>query len=125
MVVKGLLESYKPFVMHITQTNDVVTFVEFKAKLQSYERKNTENMGKIQEKYGRGDVNVQDNVMKTTGARRASGRGCGKKTDLADVECYTCGKKGHMSRACPDEIQQRREDRKWDTPQRGKGRGRG
>ncbi|CAB1433020.1 unnamed protein product [Pleuronectes platessa] len=28
--------------------------------------------------------------------------------DLADVECYTCGKKGHMARICPDEYQVRR-----------------
>ena len=66
-----------------------------------------------------------DNVMKTTGETRAHGRGRGKKMDLADVECYTCGKKGHMARTCPDDTQQRREDRKWDTPQRGRGRGRG
>lgn len=56
MVVKGLPESYKPFVVHITQTNDTVTFGEFKTKLQSYE--NTE-------KYGKSDVNVEGgNVMK-------------------------------------------------------------
>lgn len=45
--------------------------------------------------------------------------------NLADVECYICGKKGHMARTCPDDSQARREERKWDTPQRGRGCGRG
>ena len=30
-----------------------------------------------------------------------------------------------MARTCPDEYQVRREERKWDTPQRGRGRSRG
>ena len=117
MIVKGLPDSYKPFVVHITQTNYIVTFGEFKTKLRSYEST---------EKYGKSDVNVEeDNVMKTSGVMRSRGRGRGKKMNLADVECYTCGKKGHMARTCPDEYQARRDERKWDTPQRGKGRGRG
>ncbi|KAI4888112.1 hypothetical protein NFI96_008428, partial [Prochilodus magdalenae] len=115
MVVKGLPESYKPFVVHVTQTNEVVTFGEFKSKLRSYEST---------EKYGRGDV-TEDNVMRTSGATKARGRGRGKKVDLADMECYACGKRGHMARACPNDVQQRRDDRAWDAPQRGKGRGRG
>ena len=58
MVVKGLPDSYKPFVVQITQTNDIVTFGAFKTKLQSYEST---------EKYGKSDVNVEeDNVMKVT-----------------------------------------------------------
>lgn len=117
MVVKGLPDSYKPFVVHVTQTNDILTFGEFKTKLRSYE--STEN-------YGRSDGNLEeDNVMKTSGATRLRGRGRGKKMDLADVECYACGKKGHMPRTCSDESQARREERKWNTPQRGRGRGQG
>lgn len=37
MVVKGLPESFKPFVVNITQTSDNLTFSDFKAKLRSYE----------------------------------------------------------------------------------------
>ncbi|KAG7479129.1 Retrovirus-related Pol poly from transposon TNT 1-94 [Solea senegalensis] len=118
MVVKGLPDSYKPFVVHITQSNDIVTFSEFKTKLRSYEST---------EKYGKSDENVEnDNVMKTSGATRSRGRGRRRNMDLADVECYACGKKGHMARTCPDEHQTRREERKWE-PRRGSGfnRGRG
>ncbi|CAB1436340.1 unnamed protein product [Pleuronectes platessa] len=74
-----------PFVGHITQTNDTVTFGEFKTKLRSYEST---------EKYGKSDVNVEDD-------------------------------NGHMPRTCPDEYQVRREERKWDAPQRGRGGGLG
>lgn len=99
LVVKGLPDSYKPFVVHITQTNDTVKFGEFKTKLRSYEST---------EKYGKSDVNVEeDNMMKTSGTTRSRGRGRGKKMDLTDIECYTCGKRGpygqDMSRRIPGE----------------------
>lgn len=83
MVVKGLRDSYKPFVVHITQANDAVTFSEFKTKLRSYEST---------ERYGRSDANDEgDNVMKTCRVTRTRGRG--KRMNLADVKCYACGKK--------------------------------
>ena len=37
MVLKGLPESFKPFVIHITQTDETIKFAEFKTKLRSYE----------------------------------------------------------------------------------------
>ena len=74
MVVKGLPESYKPFVVHITQTNAIVTFGEFTTKLRSYE--STKN---------KCDMNVEeDNVMKTSGATWSRGSGRENKMNLAD-----------------------------------------
>ena len=71
MIVKELPDSYKPFVVHITQTNDTVTFNKFKKKKLSYERT---------EKYGKSDVNVEeDNLMKTSGATRKRKRKRKKK----------------------------------------------
>lgn len=51
MVLKGLSESFKP--IHVTQTEDIMPFAEFKTKLRSYE--DTEKMSATSSK---------DNVMK-------------------------------------------------------------
>ncbi len=32
------------------------------------------------------------------------GRGGGRACDLREVECYTCHKKGHLSRYCPQHV---------------------
>ncbi|KAG1933834.1 hypothetical protein F2P79_020360 [Pimephales promelas] len=37
MVLKGLPDSFKPFSIHITQSDETITFTEFKTKLRSYE----------------------------------------------------------------------------------------
>ncbi|XP_033984905.1 C-type lectin domain family 14 member A [Trematomus bernacchii] len=42
MVLKGLPESFKPFAIHITQIDRIISFAEFKTKLRSYE--DTERM---------------------------------------------------------------------------------
>lgn len=65
MVVKWLLESCKPFVVHVTQTNEVVMFGKLKSKRRSYEST---------EKYGRGDV-TKDSVMRTGRATKPCGPG--------------------------------------------------
>lgn len=104
--------------VHITQTNVIVTFGEFKIKPQSYEStEKGKNLGNC-------DVNVEkDNVMKRSESKH--GRGRGRKVDLIDVECYTCGKKEQMARAIPDEYQARKEEQKWETPQQGRECGQG
>lgn len=75
MVVKGLPDSFNPFVVHVTQTNDRLMFGEFKTKLRSYEST---------EKYKTSDTNVdEDNVMRTSGeTARTRGRGREKKMDV-------------------------------------------
>ncbi|KAJ8407053.1 hypothetical protein AAFF_G00287290 [Aldrovandia affinis] len=37
MILKGLPESFKPFAIHVTQSDVTVPFPEFKTKLRSYE----------------------------------------------------------------------------------------
>ena len=109
MLVKGLPDSYRAFVVHITQTGDALTFSEFKSKLRSYE---------CTEKNREDDVNADgDNVMKFND-RAARGRGTEKKKDWSQVQCYTCRKFGHTARRCPDGARERREEQTWDTPQR-------
>ncbi|SRR6266702_2359973 len=44
------------------------------------------------------------------------GRGGGRTRDLCEVECYTCHKKGHLSRNCPQHTWNRpgnNESRNW------------
>ena len=53
MILKGFLESYKPFTIHMTQSSETLTFVQFKIKLLSYEE--TEKFNTIVK---------SDNVMK-------------------------------------------------------------
>ncbi len=50
------------------------------------------------------------------------GRGGGRTRDLREVECYTCRKKGHMSRNCPQHTWNRpNESRDW-NPRPSQGR---
>lgn len=74
MILKGLPESYKPFVVHTTQSSQEITFMQFKSKLRSYEE--TE---KFETKI------KSDNVM---------------KVDVSSVTCYGCGKRVHFARDC-------------------------
>lgn len=74
MVMKGLPEPYKPFVIHVTQSSEEMTFIQFKSKLRSYEET---------EKFD--SKTKSDNVM---------------KVDMSTVICYGCGNRGHMAKAC-------------------------
>lgn len=71
MILKGLPESYKPFVVYTTQSSQEMTFMQFKSKLRRYEE--TE---KFETKI------KSDNVM---------------KVDVSSVTCYGCGKRGHFA----------------------------
>ena len=86
MAVKGLPDSYRAFVVHITQTGDTLPFSDFKMRLISCE--STEKCG---------DVNAdEDNVMKFND-RAARGRGTEKK-DWSEVQYFRCMKWGHTVR---------------------------
>jgi len=74
MILKGLPESYKHFVVHTTQSSEELTFTKFKSNLRSYEE--TERF----------DTKPKtDNVM---------------KADISSVICYGCGNSGHIARDC-------------------------
>ena len=79
MILKGLPESFKPFAIHVTQSDEKITFAEFKTKLRSFE--STEKFGA-----NSGD----DSVMKVKG----------KDYNVKLLACFNCGQKGHRAREC-------------------------
>ena len=101
MVLKGLPESFKPFSIHIMQTDDTVAFSDFKTKLRSYE--DTEKMRA-------NAVGVEeDNVMTAQAQRQRAARpsraGPGERDGVeqptaADVVCFRCGLRGHKVHSC-------------------------
>lgn len=115
MVVKGLPDLFKPFVVHVTQTSEELTFSDFKAKLRSYEDT---------ERYKPGDL-TEDNVMRAAGTAsyQPRGRGRGRRTEPSDVECWKCHQRGHISRTCPYSNSEERRQGRWSgTPRRGRQR---
>ncbi|XP_070404387.1 uncharacterized protein [Nothobranchius furzeri] len=92
MILKGLLENFKPFAIHVTLDKDDVTFTEFKTKLRSFE--DTEKFAVAES---------SDNVMKIdAGAEQRHTRSITRARDKCDVDivCFKCGIKGHRAKAC-------------------------
>ncbi len=92
MVLKGLPEKCKPFSIHVTQSEDKITFAEFKTKLRSYE--DIDNMRATAS---------EDNVMKARvqlSMKSALAGTADCVSGSSDIVCYRCGTKGHKARTC-------------------------
>lgn len=91
MILKGLPDVFKPFSVHVTQSDEQLSFADFKTKLRSYE--STE---KFASSAG------EDSVMKVKGRDNWS----------AKLTCFTCGLKGHKAAECASSGE-RKEQRQW------------
>ncbi|XP_070404427.1 uncharacterized protein [Nothobranchius furzeri] len=94
MVMKGLPESFKPFIVHVTQSETTMTFADFKVKLKSYE--DTE---KIRVAAVAGGDNVMKARIQTKTKIAPPDLGSWRTVD-AVVICYKCGQKGHKAKTC-------------------------
>ena len=94
MVLKGLPEGHTPFIAEVRQSEEYQNFERFKGALRNYEEtKKTRKVVKLD--------NNKDAILKTKG-----GNFKGKQNK--DMECYTCGKKGHRSSKCYKNTSSRR-----------------
>lgn len=93
MVLKGLPDSFKPFSIHVTQSDETITFTEFKTKLRSYE--STEKFSAA--------CSEDDSVMKV------------KARDGWNMKltCFNCGQKGQKAVECTSATSEHREQRQW------------
>ncbi len=88
MILKGLPDSFKPFAVHITQSDANITFAEFKTKLRNFE--STEKFH---------NSASEDNVMRASASTPEwKGR---ERLACSEITCYNCGQNGHKACACP------------------------
>ena len=92
MILKGLPESYKPFVVVVTQSDKQQTFTEFKAALRSFE--DTE----------RACVSAIDDSVMKAGVGKASTYGSSTMATgnpgTSNIVCHKCKQIGHIARHC-------------------------
>ena len=53
MILKGLPQSYKPFVVFITQSDKAMTFLEFKVAIRNFEENERSSHGNLQNDFDR------------------------------------------------------------------------
>ncbi|RXN12698.1 hypothetical protein ROHU_010038 [Labeo rohita] len=76
MILKGLPDAFKPFSVYVTQSDETLTFADFKTKLRSYEST---------EKFGSAGLS-EDSVMRVKGRDNWS----------VKLTCYNCGQKARQ-----------------------------
>ena len=107
MVMKGLPPSYKPFVVFVTQSEKVMTFLQFKTSIRTFEEnerasihnslasttKQFDGVMNVQ----RGNGNQQNRRSFQPDMRSASNQG----KQIGGPICNTCKGQGHKSDVCP------------------------
>ncbi|XP_035986711.1 uncharacterized protein LOC118560093 [Fundulus heteroclitus] len=93
MILKGLPDEFKPFSVYITQSDEELTFAQFKMKLRSD--------GSTEKLCVAGSA--EDCVMKVKGRDNWS----------IKLPCYNCGQRGHKSLDCPSTSGKRSELKQW------------
>ena len=88
MILKGLPEFFKPFVVVHTQLDKYKTLSQFKAALTNYA--NTEAIRSTQEQSSA----MASQTQKPTRVQSYSQKGTGA------IQCLSCGKTGHKSKDC-------------------------
>ena len=91
MLLKGLPDSYKPFVVVITQSEKQMSFTEFKVALRNFE--DTEKV--------RTDDDNESVVMKAVSRPPHKPNKAGEMNNpAANITCFACGQRGHKSNSC-------------------------
>jgi len=90
MVLKGLPESFKPFVVVVTQSDEQQTFNEFKAVLRSFEETEQARSG------------TSESVMKVVHDKTShvSDNTSSTARGVNHIRCYRCQGIGHIARFC-------------------------
>lgn len=93
MVLKELPESYQPFAIQFANTNENITFADFKAKLRKFEETETEKIWAAESR---------DSVMTTqggVGGQRPKTNPL-KRKDNTETVYFRCGTEGHVAIEC-------------------------